>query len=70
MIVNSQTGTRIDEVGSGIYRICTPTEVIPGGFTCQHGSAYRGDGAALIRQLAAKLQAEDARAATVQGSAA
>jgi flavorubredoxin len=25
--------TRIDEVASGIYRICTPLDVIPGGFT-------------------------------------
>jgi hypothetical protein len=33
MIVNNQTGTRIDEVASGIYRICTPTDVIPAGFT-------------------------------------
>ncbi len=28
-----ETGTRIDEVAAGIYRICTPLDVIPGGFT-------------------------------------
>jgi flavorubredoxin len=33
MITNSQTGTRVDEVARGIYRICTPLDVIPGGFT-------------------------------------
>ena len=33
MNVNKQTGTRIDEVEAGIYRICTPLDVIPGGFT-------------------------------------
>ena len=34
MITNSQTGTRIDEVAAGIYRINTPLRVdaIPGGF--------------------------------------
>ena len=35
MMVNAQTGTRIDEIASGIYRISTPVppEAIPGGFT-------------------------------------
>ncbi len=33
MITNQETGTRIDEVTTGIYRICTPLDVIPGGFT-------------------------------------
>jgi len=33
MIANNQTGTRVDEVARGIYRICTPMDVIPGGFT-------------------------------------
>lgn len=33
MITNTETGTRVDEVASGIYRICTPLDVIPGGFT-------------------------------------
>lgn len=33
MISNSQTDTRVDEVSRGIYRISTPLEVIPGGFT-------------------------------------
>ena len=26
-------GTQVDEVARGIYRICTPLDVIPGGFT-------------------------------------
>ena len=33
MISNRETGTRVDEVAAGIYRICTPLPVIPGGFT-------------------------------------
>jgi flavorubredoxin len=33
MIASEQTGTRVDEVAAGIYRICTPLDVIPGGFT-------------------------------------
>ena len=33
MITNHQSGTQIDEVAEGIYRICTPLDVIPGGFT-------------------------------------
>ena len=33
MITNQETGTRVDEVAPGIYRICTPLDVIPGGFT-------------------------------------
>lgn len=33
MISNKESGTRIDEVAGGIYRICTPMDVIPGGFT-------------------------------------
>jgi flavorubredoxin len=33
MITNQATGTRVDEVAAGIYRICTPMDVIPGGFT-------------------------------------
>ncbi|MBZ5699511.1 MAG: MBL fold metallo-hydrolase [Acidobacteriia bacterium] len=33
MIANKETGTRVDEVAAGIYRICTPLDVIPGGFT-------------------------------------
>ena len=34
-ITNSQSGTRIDEVAEGIYRICTPVppSAVPGGFT-------------------------------------
>ena len=33
MITNQETGTHMDEVAAGIYRICTPLDVIPGGFT-------------------------------------
>ncbi len=33
MITNRETGTRVDEVARGIYRISTPLDVIPGGFT-------------------------------------
>jgi flavorubredoxin len=33
VITNQQTGTRVDEVADGIYRISTPLDVIPGGFT-------------------------------------
>ncbi|HET7102707.1 MAG TPA: MBL fold metallo-hydrolase [Terracidiphilus sp.] len=33
MITNHESGTRVDEVEAGIYRICTPMDVIPGGFT-------------------------------------
>jgi flavorubredoxin len=33
----------------------------PSMLACQHGSAYRGDGAALLRELAARLEKEDAK---------
>lgn len=33
MISNPQSGTRIDEVANGIYRINTPLDIVPGGFT-------------------------------------
>jgi flavorubredoxin len=33
MIANKETGTRVDEVAAGIYRISSPLNVIPGGFT-------------------------------------
>lgn len=33
MITNQASGTRVDEVAAGIYRISTPLDVIPGGFT-------------------------------------
>ena len=33
MITNTETGTRVDEVAHGIYRISTRLDVIPGGFT-------------------------------------
>lgn len=33
MITNPGTGTHVDEVAAGIYRISTPLDVVPGGFT-------------------------------------
>ena len=33
MITNQETGTRVDEVAAGTYRISTPLDVIPRGFT-------------------------------------
>jgi flavorubredoxin len=33
MLVNRESGTTIDEIASGIYRISTPVTVVPGGFT-------------------------------------
>jgi len=33
MIVNKHTGTQVDEVAPQIFRICTPLDVVPGGFT-------------------------------------
>jgi flavorubredoxin len=32
-ITNTTSGTRIDEVAEGIYRIATPVEILPGGFS-------------------------------------
>lgn len=33
MLVNKETGVTVDEVGDGIYRLSTPLDIIPGGFT-------------------------------------
>ena len=33
MITNTQSGTRLDEVAPATYRISTPVEIVPGGFT-------------------------------------
>jgi flavorubredoxin len=33
MITNTGSGTRVDEVADGIYRISTPVTILPGGFT-------------------------------------
>lgn len=33
MIANQASGTSVDEVATGIYRISTPLDIIPGGFT-------------------------------------
>jgi hypothetical protein len=35
----------------------------PAMLACQHGSAYRGDGAALLRELANKIATQNARRA-------
>jgi flavorubredoxin len=32
-VTNKQTGTRIDEIADGIYRISTPVSEVPGGFS-------------------------------------
>ncbi len=36
MITDQGSGTRIDEIAQGIYRICIPVTTIPGGFTFNH----------------------------------
>jgi flavorubredoxin len=33
MITNAASGTRVDEVSEGIYRISTPVTILPGGFS-------------------------------------
>jgi flavorubredoxin len=33
MITNRESGTAVDEIADGIYRISTPVSVVPGGFT-------------------------------------
>lgn len=33
MVAANSSGTRVDEIADGIYRISTPSEVVPGGFT-------------------------------------
>lgn len=33
MITSTQSGTRVDEIDAGIYRISTPLPALPGGFT-------------------------------------
>jgi flavorubredoxin len=33
VITNPQTGTRVDEIVNGIYRISTPLDILPGGFS-------------------------------------
>lgn len=42
MITNSHAGTRVDEVAAGLYRISTPFDVVPGGFT-QNSFLLSGD---------------------------
>lgn len=32
-VTNSQSGTNVHEIAAGVYRISTPTDAIPGGFT-------------------------------------
>jgi flavorubredoxin len=33
MITNAQSGTRVDEVAPSVYRVATPLDVVPGGFS-------------------------------------
>ena len=33
MITNPESGTRVDEIAAGIYRIATPVSILPGGFS-------------------------------------
>ena len=33
MITNTESGTRVDEIAQGIFRISTPVSAVPGGFT-------------------------------------
>ena len=33
MITNPGSKTRVDEVADGIYRISTPVDLVPGGFS-------------------------------------
>src|SRR5437016_11580979 len=33
MTSQAYSGTRVDEIADGIYRLSTPTDVVPGGFT-------------------------------------
>lgn len=42
MITNHQSGTSINEITNGIYRISTPVppEVVPGGFTFKSVSGW------------------------------
>jgi hypothetical protein len=40
MITNDETGTRIDEVAAGVYRICTPLDVISWGIHIQFIPAH------------------------------
>lgn len=36
MITDSDSGTRVDEIAAGIYRISVPVTAVPGGFTFNH----------------------------------
>jgi len=45
--------TSVHEIADRIYRISTPT------LACMHGSAWRGDGAQLLRALADALEREE-----------
>jgi flavorubredoxin len=33
VITHAESNTCVDEVASGVYRICTPVTIIPGGFS-------------------------------------
>jgi len=58
MITNSQSGTNVHEIADSIYRINTPVSIPNGPGKFSFGSAWRGDGAQLLRALAARLCAD------------
>jgi hypothetical protein len=41
-ITNAQSGTNVNEIADGIFRISTPIEAIPGGFTFNQAITRRG----------------------------
>ena len=54
MIANNLNGTSVDEIAAGIFRISTPMDVIPGGFTF-NSYLVAGRAAALSHRLAEAL---------------
>ena len=71
-ITNQQTGTRVDEIADGIYRISTPFPGLPGGFTFNQylvsddqpllfHTGPRGIAAVTQEAIASILEVEDLR---------
>jgi hypothetical protein len=52
-ITNAQTGTRVDEIADGIYRISTPFPGLPGGFSFNQYSHTKNARPLLARLAAA-----------------
>jgi hypothetical protein len=51
----------VHEIANGVFRINTPVRLAgsaPQVLACMHGSAWRGDGAALLRELARSVSAD------------